>query len=384
VSSISKLINASKALVNHWLAAARIMSDGGGEHWSMFGNMGGIQAMGIVNALKTGDVRLDMIIAMLIPVMMSLAMGFVAKLSAVFNMEALEEWWRRGRHKYQRFIVYRAQRNSWGGSTNLDSDSKNTVLLKAIQLYLHHKGNLELPIANLNLTSMEDTTSGGYYNSYDDDDDGAAKTFAGTLSKLKIVKKLPDNKWHRLGMFGKPAAMVELFITDNEQTIAGKEGDGKANCVTTFQFVSSGPTAIDSLIDTAYQWYMEELRKMEDNSRYLYELKAIKKTGGTDSEENADEAPIVYSRYKLSDEKTFQSLFFRQKDSLLNMIDHFQAKSGKYAISGYPHKLGILLHGPPGSLVQYMGRVYCAPLSHIFTNSELIETFFHQVLGKPP
>jgi hypothetical protein len=26
----------------------------------------------------------------------------------------------------------------------------------------------------------------------------------------------------------------------------------------------------------------------------------------------------------------------------------FSKKSGKYAIRGFPHKLGLLLHGPPG------------------------------------
>jgi hypothetical protein len=33
---------------------------------------------------------------------------------------------------------------------------------------------------------------------------------------------------------------------------------------------------------------------------------------------------------------------------LLLQADAFKAKSGKFAIKGYPHKLGFLLHGPPG------------------------------------
>jgi hypothetical protein len=35
---------------------------------------------------------------------------------------------------------------------------------------------------------------------------------------------------------------------------------------------------------------------------------------------------------------------------LLLQVDAFKAKSGKFAIKGYPHKLGFLLHGPPGKL----------------------------------
>lgn len=359
--------------------------------------------MGIVNALKTGDVRLDMMIAVLIPVVMSFGLGLLSKINTFLNWEALVNWWRRrSQHKYKRTIVYRAQRNSWGGSTSLESDTKNTVLLKAIQLYLHMKVHLDLPMANINLTSMEDSTIGDYYqgDGGEDDENGTSKTLVGTLSKYQIVKKPPENQWHRIGPFGKPAAMVQLWISENEENIVGKESDGKAHCTTTFEFASSGSTAIDSFIQTAYQWYMDELRKMEDNSRYLYELRAMKKTsgrfggGGGDEGETADDAPVLYSRYKLSEEKTFNSLFFRQKESLITSIDHFQSKSGKYAIPGYPHKLGLLLHGPPGTgktsvikaLAQYTGRsIVNVPLTRISTNSELMDIIFakkYQVRGE--
>ena len=54
-------------------------------------------------------------------------------------------------------------------------------------------------------------------------------------------------------------------------------------------------------------------------------------------------------RYQLSDEKSFGTLFFQEKEALLNTVRHFQEKTGKYAIKGSPHKLCLLLHGPPGT-----------------------------------
>merc|ERR1719359_1423458 len=56
-----------------------------------------------------------------------------------------------------------------------------------------------------------------------------------------------------------------------------------------------------------------------------------------------------WKKYRLSDEKTFDSLFFAEKARVLSSLDAFEAKTGKYEIPGFPHKLGLLLWGPPGT-----------------------------------
>jgi len=363
-----------------------MFDDGGHDQQQDFG-MGGLQTMGIVNAFKTGDLWLDMIIAMLIPVFLRFAFGLMGRIE--FPWYVFSNMFQKPERKHERSIAYRFQRNSWGGATSLDADNQNTVLLKAIQLYIHHKVKLNLKSAHLNLTSMEDNLSSpssnydGYgYDYGDDGDDEESKTLAGQLSKYKIIKDPPRNVWHDLGSFGTPAASVQLQIDEHEEDVSGKDDTGKAHCITTFRFVSSGATAIDSFVDQAYRWYMDELRSMEDNSRYYYELKSLRQ--GSDEDESST---ILYNRYRLSDEKTFGSLFFRQKDPLLSMVDNFQSKSGKYAIAGFPHKLGVLLHGPPGTgktsmikaLAQYTGRsIVSVPLTRISTNSELMDMFFQQ------
>jgi chaperone BCS1 len=324
--------------------------------------MGGFQIMGIMNAFKTGDVQTDMIIAMCMPFLLKFLFGFFGQLDGKLNVQKWIEWWGGKSHEYERFISHKTTRNYWGGTSSLDEDTQNSVLLKAIKLYLHQVVKLKLKRAYLDLTGIEDQSSSSYgwssdeYDSDSSDDDseyGASrsrKTLVGMLSRYTILKNLPEQQWHALGEYGSLASMVELRIENlTHQEEKGKDSKLEISNLT-FHFASSGDGAIDDFIDTAYQWYMGELRKLEDNSRYIYELKMkeIKLGGNKDGCGSGDEG-CSYMRYKLSDHKTFESLFFRQKEGLLNSIQHFTERTGKYAIKGYPHKLGVLLHGPPGT-----------------------------------
>jgi chaperone BCS1 len=321
--------------------------------------MDGFQMMGIMNAFKTGDAQTDMLIAMCIPLILKFLFGFInQQLDEKLNVRKWIAWWAGDSSpEYERFVSHTTTRNYWGGTSSLDEDTQNSVLLKAIKLYLHQVVKLKLRRAYLDLTGMEDKSSGwsSEYNSDSDDDseDGAScsrKTLVGMLSRYNIVKNLPEQQWHELGEYGCPASMVALRIESATHREEKEKGNNPEINNITFHFTSSGDGAIDAFIDTAYQWYMGELRKLEDNSRYLYELKMKEiKLGGNNDNNSGGDAGCSYKRYKLSDHKTFESLFFRQKEGLLNTIQHFSEQTGKYAIKGYPHKLGVLLHGPPGT-----------------------------------
>jgi len=357
----------------------------GGDH-TFSDNMGGIQTMGILNALKTGDPRLDMILAMCLPFAIRFLFDLVGRLEVFCRFDYWRQWWESRTVMHQRCITYQRTRNHWGECTSLDPDSQNTILLKAIQLFLHTNVKLDLKAAGINLTSTEDKHSSlGGYNDFDSEDESDdRRTVVGILSKYKIIKDPPANTWHKLGSYGDPSAVVELHISNHEEDL----GDGKKKKdVRTFTFRSTDGRAIDAFVDSAFDWYMAELRRLEDHSRYLYELKSTNTISASSADDEGDSRSqgTVYKRYKLSNEKTFESLFFREKTNLLNLIQHFRNRSGKYAVKGYPHKLGVLLHGPPGSgktslikaLAQHTGRsIVNVPLARIATNAELQSIFF--------
>ena len=130
---------------------------------------------------------------------------------------------------------------------------------------------------------------------------------------------------------------------------------------------------VGDFINAAQKRYIAQMKENEDQAgRYMYT--PLPKSEGH------------WKRYKLSDEKTFGTLFFPQKAQLLKLLTAFEEKSGKFAIPGYPHKLGLLLHGPPGtgktSLCKALAQKLAIRLSGTYAQGQLVEVNAHSLFSK--
>jgi mitochondrial chaperone BCS1 len=317
-------------------------------------NMDGLQTMGIVNAMRTGDSRVDIVIAMLIPLVLRLIFDFAKRSEQIFTadfwIDLHKKWFEVNEDECERVLMY---------STRTKDENKNTLLSKAVLLYVNQVLHIELTNANIYLTSpKEQGTHSNNYNYYydddEDDDDEKPETYADRLGKLQVLKMPIDNEWVDLGPSPvgggekAPSSSSSSWSSNTASVLMHYSRDEKegannvlVDVVTTLRFRSKSRLAIDNFIDRAYHYYVEEMKKTETNHRYFYELKTVG--------DNMDGDDDTYTRYRLSDEKTFDSLFFPEKETLLRLLQHFLDRSGKYAIKGYPHKLGLLLHGPPGT-----------------------------------
>lgn len=341
--------------------------------------LGGIAGMdlegakfGFINMLRTGNPTYDMLIAMMVPLIFKFLVDLLMNSGQYLNrLTAYFKW---GSKDHVRIIEYEEVRNNWGYSIT-SRDEKNNILLKAITLYLNEK-KIKFKEAKVSLVSIHDQS-----RQYDDDnDDKEANTPAGQLSKYKLTLDPPVNIWIDI------QDGLQFMQKQAEAEEGGENSKTKKKTVTYMIKSSKGEALVDKYISEVYDWYLGELRKLQDHSRYLYEMQ-VKSSGGGGEEGAPVDTNRQYKRYKLSDEKTFESLYFPEKESLLGILKHFTAKSGKYSIAGYPHKFGVLLHGPPGtgktSLIKAIAHhtkrsIVNVPLARINTNQELMDIMFDQ------
>lgn len=378
---------------------------------------------GLISAFKTNNVILDALIAMCIPFFLKLvfdSMSITQKKIASGELSFDPRFWLPfyGRTMCERSIEHKTTQNMWG-DMSVEQDTRNSVLIKSVTLYLQ---SLQTPFPNARVSLIRTATQErcAWWDNIDDDNNESSA--AGKLKKYRLTRKAPNYKWMDIGVYPptcKVAADVDCIDSLDGQTLGIKRSDGqwsgqatvqlrveeneedkgqkaeKTVSTTIYRFQSTSAEAIDSFLEEAYSWYIKELRNQEDNARYLYEMQShsisSRSQGGASGGD--DEGGRHYKRYRLSDEKTFESLFFQEKDKLLSLLSHFRKKTGKYRIAGYPHKLGLLLHGPPGTgktslikaLAQHTGRsIVNVPLARIATNQELMDIMFDQqyaVLG---
>jgi len=207
-------------------------------------------------------------------------------------------------------------------------------------------------------------------------------TVLNELDKADIITMPALNTWITIDTTNQ----IELFITveiDKSQT----RDNGPVFITTTCKLRSTKSSEIlDTFIKDALKFYIRTTEKKfkKDDVFHLYILNRIPIK---DRKSGNDGLPI-FKRYKLSNEKTFETLFFPWKTELLNILDNFVHQTDKFAIKGFPYKIGLLLYGPPGTgktslikaLAQYTKRnVVAVSLSKIRTNEQLMDIIY----GKP-
>ncbi|KAG8341724.1 hypothetical protein TRVL_07450 [Trypanosoma vivax] len=216
----------------------------------------------------------------------------------------------------------------------------------------------------------------------DDEEDALYSQFQGSnwcsMRKLRrcFVIRVPT------GGFWVPATHdgVEITYDLTRESVGGEE------CVlrSISLRIKHGPNAgrrIENFVQSALDYYIDSLPDVMNNGRVFLELQPP-------SPSRDRGAPLLFKRYPLCGGKTFETLFFPEKRMVLKLLDDFMHKKGRFAIEGFPHKLGFLLYGPAGTgktsfvkaLAAYTRRhIVSVRLEFVQTNHAICDVFLNPV-----
>ena len=140
--------------------------------------------------------------------------------------------------------------------------------------------------------------------------------------------------------------------------------------------------SVDNLkkyIDTIADNYIQELYNSRHGKLFIYSL------GGFRNKGDKDMIVPIWDECRFKSARRFNTIFFDQKQMLLDKIDFFENNKDWYEEEGHPYTMGIALHGPPGtgktSVIkcianQLKRHLIVIPLSKIKTQTQFNKCFF--------
>eukprot|EP01067_Filipodium_phascolosomae_P004224 Filipodium_phascolosomae@DN2739_c0_g3_i2.p1 len=201
--------------------------------------------------------------------------------------------------------------------------------------------------------------------------------FSDHMDDYKIVKKHSElAKWHRV------YPNVNLWYQEERTEKTTTKSGSLQSWTSGFKVKATGfdaPKIVDAFLVASYEHYKNEMTK-----RYVEKRRLFCPSG--------DFSNNTFKSYDLSDSKTMESLYFEEKASLVKLVDDFLHKRNKFAIQGFPYKLGLLLHGGPGtgktSLIKALSLwtqrdVVSINLGAIKSNQKLYDVMFDLKFNVP-
>ena len=230
---------------------------------------------------------------------------------------------------------------------SLDDDARNDILIKCILMHLA-KNVQNFQHSDISLVTLDPRLKPCWRDALEI---GSFSITNKPLSKKRL--RVQDDIW---------------LITDHHTN----EKSERIMIATTYLFTSPNAESIDTFLKEAYDNYVNLLTKQKDTRRYFLAL-------------HVHENKPQFKKYELDCTNTFDNLFFSEKNNLLQLVDSFQTKTGKFGIAGTSQKLGFLLSGLPGTgktsiikaLASYTNRhIVNVSLSKIKTNQMLHDIMF--------
>jgi len=140
----------------------------------------------------------------------------------------------------------------------------------------------------------------------------------------------------------------------------------------------SSISVMKKYVDDITEKYLASINSFRQNKQYIYTLSQLKVE---------DDSYERWQETRFESTRSFNNLFFENKDRVCAKIDHFLKNKEWYFDKGIPYTLGIGLHGPPGTgktsfikaIANYTKRhIVSISLKMIKTKKHLDAVFFEE------
>jgi len=217
---------------------------------------------------------------------------FVGSLKYLFaRLQRFSHYFVGGKYSYRMLKVVESE---------LSFYERNDLLQKACVLYMKYL-KVDMPNSFINFSAIVASKD---------------KSELGHLKSFSIYPYPPNDDWLQVTpdiSFMQTSEEVQLEERDQMQAAGGQYGSQqrqtprKGNAeVKFFNFRALNPNGdkkIEQFLTDAVDWYAKQIASIKDENRYMYVL-----------QENSHDGKAAYKRYALSNNKTFDNLFIKDKD----------------------------------------------------------------------
>ncbi|XWV25805.1 putative AAA+ family ATPase [Tupanvirus soda lake] len=179
-----------------------------------------------------------------------------------------------------------------------------------------------------------------------------------------------------------PELDIRLRSTNCVKDITGKDNSSYSVNSRNIDLFSSKLSVIE-LLDVLNKWkeeYKEYLKRyVNDGKLYYYSLisessNAQSNAQSKDKEDTYQDSKIIWRTNIFKSFKTFDNIFFTEKQKLLEKLDFFIKNESWYKNKGIPYNFGLLFHGLPGC-----GKTSCVKAISNLTNRHVVELSLNKI-----